>query len=207
MRIDRARIVVVLCGVALIVGGCGGDDDGGGASNDAQQDEAATPAATDETEGTTTPTATATAEVETEAGGTAENAIAEQKDLKARGARETTVDIAVTGLQVDGELATLSVSYTMHSPEAAPDTSYSLYELNGQSPLYVSLVDPVNLKRYTVVEDSDGQSLQTNAVRTDVPLDASATAQYTFAAPPPDVMEIDVSIGDWPAFRDVPIQR
>jgi hypothetical protein len=42
---------------------------------------------------------------------------------------------------------------------------------------------------------------------TDVPLDSSTTAHYTFAAPPPDVTEIDVSVGDWPTFRDIPITR
>jgi hypothetical protein len=206
MRIHGARIVVaLLCGAMLIVGGCGGDDDDGD-SQAAQQDQTATPAATGQAEETATATATPTAEGETETGGT-ENALAEQKGLKARGARETTVDVAVTGLQVDGELATLSVTYTAHNPGAAPDTDYSLYDLNGQDPLYVTLLDPVNLKRYSVVEDSDGRALETSAVDTDVPLDASATAQYTFAAPPADVTEIDVSIGDWPTFRDVPIQR
>jgi uncharacterized protein (DUF2147 family) len=198
-------LVIALLGATMALTGCGGDD---GESGGGSQDQAATPEATAEAEAEQTATATATATAEEEADdAAAEGALAEQKGLKARGARETTVDIAVTGLEVDGELATLSLVYTMHAPDEPPDTSYSLYDLNGQDPLYVTLVDPVNLKRYNVVEDSEGQALQTGAVETDVPLDASATAQYTFAAPPPDVTEIDVSVGDWPTFRDIPITR
>jgi hypothetical protein len=194
-------LVIALCGAVLGLVGCGGDDGDSG-----NEDQAATPEATTEAEQTATPTETATAE-ETTDDPAAEGALAEQKGLKARGSRETTVDIAVAGLEVDARLATLSLVYTMHSPEAAPDTSYSLYDLNGQQPLYVTLVDPVNLKRYNVVQDSEGRALESGAVETDVPLDGSTTAQYTFAAPPPDVTEIDVSVGDWPTFRDIPITR
>lgn len=205
MRIHRAGIVAALCAGTLVAGGCGGDDGDSGSDG---QDQAATPTPTATAEAEQTPTPTPTAEgTATPEGGAVEGAIAEQTGLKARGARETTVDIAVTGLEVDGELATLSLVFTMHEPEAPEDTSYSLYDLNGRDPLYVTLVDPVNLKRYNVVQDSGGQKLESGAVETDVPLDSPTTAQYTFAAPPPDVTEIDVSVGDWPVFRDVPITR
>lgn len=200
MRHAGGTIVIALCGAVLSLWGCGGGDDA-----DSTADRTATPATTSAAEETGTPTPAPTAE-----GGTEEvetgDAVAEQT-VKARGARETTIDMAVMGLQVDGELATLTVSFTVHDPEAAPDDDYSLYELNDQQPLYVTLLDPVNLKRYQVVKDSDGNALQSGAVETHVPLDASATAQYTFAAPPADVTEIDVAVGDWPAFRDVPIER
>jgi hypothetical protein len=196
-------LVIALCGATLALVGCGGDDGDSGGRN---QDQAGTPEATAEAQAEQTATATATPTA-TADDAAAEGALAEQKGLKARGSRETTVDIAVTGLEVDGKLATLSLVYTMHAPDAPPDTSYSLYDLNGQQPLYVTLVDPVNLKRYNVVQDSEGRALQTGAVETDVPLDSSTSAQYTFAAPPPDVTEIDVSVGDWPTFRDIPVTR
>jgi hypothetical protein len=196
MRHSR-MIVVALCG-ALSLGGCfGGDDDGDGGSQAQNTD---TPAATSAPEETATATATATAEDGTE------DAVATQT-VKARGARETTVDIAVLGLRVDGELATLTLSFTPHDPEAAPDTEYTVGELNDGNHLFVTLVDPVNLKRYEVVEDSDDNVLETRAALTSVPLDASVTTQHTFAAPPPDVSELDVSVGDWPTFRDVPVER
>jgi hypothetical protein len=188
-------IVAAVCGV-LGLGGCFGGDDG----DDSGGSPAATPTPAAGTEETATPTPTATVE-----GGT-EGALA-QRTVKARGSRSTTVDIAVLGLEVQGKLAQLTLSFAAHDPEAAPDDSPSLYELNDQQPLYVTLVDPVNLRRYNVVSDSGGQKLESGAVETAVPIDGSTDARYMFAAPPPDVTEIDVSVGDWPTFRDVPIQR
>jgi hypothetical protein len=199
----RRYLVIALCGALLAAAGCGGDDDGGGESQDQAATPEATAEATAEGQETATPTAT-TASGEPAGEGAAPEAIAEQTGLQARGSKETTVDIAVTGLKVDGELATLSLAFTMHGSE---DTSDSLFELNGGYRLFVTLVDPVNLKRYIVVKDSDGRELQTDASEAYVPNDGTATAQYTFAAPPPDVAEIDVQVGDWPTFRDVPIER
>jgi hypothetical protein len=197
---QRSRIVVIaLCG-ALSLGGCGGgDDDGDGNS---PENRAETPTATGAPEETATATPTATAEDATE------EALATQT-VKARGehARTATVDIAVQSLRVDGELATLTLSFTPHDPEAAPDAEYTIEELHDGNNLFVSLVDTVNLKRYVVVDDSDDDPLETRADLTSAPVDASATTQHTFAAPPADVGEIDVSVGDWPPFRDVPIER
>lgn len=197
---QRARIVVIaLCG-ALSLGGCGGgDDDGDGNS---PENRAGTPTATSAPEETATATSTPAPEEETE------EAVATQT-VKARGehARSATVDLAVQSLRVDGELATLTLSFTPHDPEAAPDTGYTIDELNDDNNLFVSLVDTVNLKRYVVVEDSDNDALETRTHITSAPLDASATTQHTFAAPPADVSEIDVFVGDWPPFRDVPIER
>jgi hypothetical protein len=187
------RAVVALCAGALILAGCGGGDDDGD-----EPDRAATPAGTGspaEPGATAEPQATATPE-----------ALAEQT-VQARGSRETTVDIKVLGLEVGGRLATLTLQYGAHDPEAAPDAEYRLVDLNGGNRVFVTLVDPVNLKRYHVVEDTSGESLETADIDVTVPVDGTATAEYTFAAPPPGVAEIDVSVGDWPTFRDVPIRR
>jgi hypothetical protein len=196
----RVWIGIALCGV-LLVGGCGGDDGEDGSPPERAETPAATtaPEVTSEPEPAETPTPTP----ETATG---PEPIAEQT-VKAIAARETTVDMAVLGLEVNGELATLTMSFGVSDPEAAPDEEFSLYDLNGEQPLYVSLVDPVNLRRYMVVRDSDGSRLESTDTGTHVLLDSTTTAQYTFAAPPADVTEIDVSVGDWPLFRDVPIAR
>jgi hypothetical protein len=196
----RVRIGVALCGALVLLGGCGGGDDG--------EDRAATPTATPEAttappEETATPTPTPSAAPGEVDQGTA---LAEQT-VKARGSRSTVIDLSVLSLEVNDELAALTLSYAVQDPKAAPDEEWSLYDLNDQQPLYVSLVDPVNLRRYKVVMDSDGQALESGAVETKVPNEGSTTAQHTFAAPPADVAEIDVAVGDWPAFRDIPITR
>jgi hypothetical protein len=188
----REMAAIALCAAALVAG-CGGDDD------DQPTGQAATPTATGTPAGTATATPTPTEQAAT-------GALAHET-VKARGAKTTMIDLAIAKFEVRDKLATLTVSYTVHDPEAEPDAKFSLYELNDEQPLYVTLVDPVNLKRYNVVKDSSGQALQSGEVETKVPLDGSTTAQYTFAAPPADVTEIDVMVGDWPPFRDVPITR
>jgi hypothetical protein len=191
----HSRIAVVaLCAGALVLGGCGGGDDGGD-----DPDRAATPAANGspaEPGATASPDETASPE-----------ALAKET-VEARGASGgKTVDIEVTGLTVSGQLATLSLQYTAHDPEATEDTQYRLVDLHGGDTLFVTLVDPVNLKRYHVVEDTSGERLESADIDVDVPVDTPTTAEYTFAAPPAGVEKIDVSVGDWPTLRDVPIER
>jgi hypothetical protein len=187
--------VLALCGALLVVGGCGGgdgDDDGNSAATPTATASPAEPGATAEPGGTEEP-----------AGG---EAVATQT-VEARESGETTLDIEVMGLQVSGELATLSLRYTAHDPEPDEDAVHRLVDLHGGRRLFVTLVDPVNLKRYHVVEDTSGESLSALDLNVDVPVEDSVTADYTFAAPPADVDTIDVSVGDWPPFRDVPIER
>jgi hypothetical protein len=187
----QSRIVVVaLCAGALALAGCGGGDDGGD-----DPDGAGTPAKTAEPGATASPEETAAPE-----------ALAKET-VKARGTSEATVDVEVTGLAVSGQLATLTLQYTAHDPEAAEDAQYRLVDLHGGDTLFVTLVDPVNLKRYHVVEDTSGERLESADIDVDVPVDTPTTAEYTFAAPPAGVEKIDVSVGDWPTLRDVPIER
>ena len=199
MRHTR-MLPVALCAV-LMLGGCGGGDDDGGDNPDGADTPAATAESggTNEAEGTATPTA-----------GTVEEEPLAQQAVRARTTPSATVDVAVLSLKVDGELATLELSFTPHDPEPEdPDAQYSVEELHGRAPtaLLITLVDPVNLKRYMVVNDSRDNALETNTATARVDLDQTITTKHTFAAPPPDVTKIDVSVGDWPTFRNVPIER
>jgi hypothetical protein len=188
----HSRIAVAaLCAGALVLGGCGGGDgdDPDRTASPAASGSPAEPGVTASPEETATPEALA------------------EETVKARGASGTTVDIEVTGLRVSGRLATLTLQYTAHDPEATPETQYRLVDLHGGDTLFVTLVDPVNLKRYHVVEDTSGERLESADIDVDVPVDTPTTAEYTFAAPPAGVEKIDVSVGDWPTIRDVPIER
>lgn len=71
----------------------------------------------------------------------------------------------------------------------------------------MTLVDPTGLKRYVVVEDSEGRALAPDVVSTAAANGGTVTATWTFAAPPADVPKIDVQVGEWPPFSDVEIQR
>jgi hypothetical protein len=195
----HARIAVVaLCGV-IGLAGCGGDDDGG----ETPENRADTPAATSAPEETAAGSAT-------EEPAASEEVVAEQT-VRSRTQATTTIDIAVQSLRVEGELAELVLTFTPHDtdPESWDDTTSitDLHATGGGSTPFVTLVDTVNLKRYVVVNDSEDNELETNLDITRPELDSPATSTHTFAAPPPDVTEIDVSVGDWPTFHDVPIER
>jgi hypothetical protein len=200
----RSRVVVVaLCGVLGQAGCGGGDDDGGNSPEDRADAPAATGAPEETAEGAATETPATTEEPATEA--------LAQTTVESRTSKDTTLEIAVRSLAVEGELAKLELSFTPHSSD--PDsfeTGTSIDELHaaggGSVPL-VTLVDTVNLKRYLVVRDSNDNALETDLRITRPELDATAVSQHTFAAPPPDVTKIDVSVGDFTTFNDVPIAR
>ncbi|MWA00612.1 hypothetical protein F8568_009515 [Actinomadura sp. LD22] len=115
------------------------------------------------------------------------------------------VDIAVMGLRVKGKLATLTLQWTPHVTGAGNDPTP--YRLNGKHGVDASLIDPVNLKRYVVVTDSSTRRLESDEVLTTLPNDRTTMTSHTFAAPPSNVKSIDLQLGSWPAFRDVPIER
>lgn len=115
------------------------------------------------------------------------------------------VDIAVMGLRVKGRLATLTLQWTPHVTGSA--NTPTPYRLNGEHGLDASLIDAVNLKRYVVVSDSGYRNLESDVVLTNLPNDQATLTTHTFAAPPANVKSIDVQLGSWPAFRDVPVER
>lgn len=112
------------------------------------------------------------------------------------------VDLGIAGLTVRGKLANLVVSLTPHATPGA--NSPTLYRLNGSND--ASLLDTVNLKRYVVVKDSAGNTLGPD-LHGDLNNNAANTLNFTFAAPPDNVKAVDVQIGKFPIFRDVPIER
>lgn len=116
------------------------------------------------------------------------------------------VDVAVHQLKVNGKLAELVFSVTPKVPAGGlEDEDISPYDLNGDSGFDVSLIDPVNLKRYMVVKDSRGQELKPDDVFTKTRNNQQLVLRYTFAAPQVD--KVDVQINNWGSFRDVPVQK
>lgn len=193
--------------VALALSACGGGIKNSNASSSANTGTTA-PAAGSQTtshSSTDTPT-TSTTTATTTAPATA--AIAQQT-VRAPNSKDGTVDIDVLGLAVQGNLATLSVRFTPHFPDKSPGDSISLYDMsdNALDPIDVSLVDPVGLKRYLVVRDSNNDSLGSDEVDTEAVNNSSVIAHYTFAAPPASVTKIDVDLGPFPPFNNVPISR
>jgi hypothetical protein len=116
------------------------------------------------------------------------------------GGKSGEFELAVVSLDVRGKLADLALSLTTRG---GPGSEVAFLYF-GYVP-EVSLVDPVNLKRYTVVKDSAGNELGTGNIRYN--LGQANTLNYTFAAPPENVRSVDVHFGNFPPFRDIPISR
>ncbi|MFB4312811.1 hypothetical protein [Actinomadura sp. 21ATH] len=193
IRRRTAGHVAALAALTALLAGCSGDsggDSGDGSSNGSSKESGDSGVAS----GGGRPSVDATGEPVI--GGTFDSPLAE-------GAK---VEIAVMGLRVKGNLATLTVRLTPRLPATA-DQEPSPYELNGRDGLDTALIDPVNLKRYVVVKDSRGSELQTNYITTNTRNNQPSLHTYTFAAPPEKVKSVDVQYGSWPTFRDIPVQR
>ncbi|HEY8480772.1 MAG TPA: hypothetical protein VIL71_13185 [Spirillospora sp.] len=117
------------------------------------------------------------------------------------------IDIAIMGIKVHGKLATLTAQFTPHLPAGSETTHPNLYEMNGEYSIQAALIDNVNLKRYVVVEDSSTTQLQTHEINVRIPNHKTHTFTFTFAAPPESVKKVDVQIGQWPTFRNIPVER
>ncbi|GAB3658276.1 hypothetical protein GCM10027589_18770 [Actinocorallia lasiicapitis] len=112
-------------------------------------------------------------------------------------------DLVLNGLNARGGLAI--ADFTLTPVKIRPLNSNTYYWFFNQQKPTASLLDPVNLKRYTVVKDSDGNLLAPDSVALAVGQPVSLS--FTFAAPPQDVTRVDVQLGDMPPFRNVPISR
>lgn len=127
--------------------------------------------------------------------------------------RPVTVDLIVRGLTVRGRVATLRVTAIPRgwsSPGPPEDTSPTLWELNpgpDADGFYAQLIDPVHLRRHLPLEDSEGEVVATmmraGGNGDGQPIEAS----WIFAAPPADVTSMDVQLGNWPIFREIPVDR
>lgn len=119
-------------------------------------------------------------------------------------ARNAKVDIGIVNLKVTGRLLQLDLAVT---PRVAGEDDVTMFALNGKQNVDVALIDTVNLRRYTVVRDDGGQALGPDQILFSLKNEQPNALTYMFAAPPPDVRAVDVLIGRWPAFRNVPITR
>lgn len=111
-------------------------------------------------------------------------------------------ELGVVGLTARGRLADLTLTLTPHYPGKTSVLAVGYF--TGVYP-EVTLVDPVNLKRYLVVKDSSGKML--GAGNESYNIDQPNTLSYTFAAPPEDVETLDVYFASFPPFRGVQVTR
>lgn len=111
-----------------------------------------------------------------------------------------TAEFGVLALRRRGDLLDLVLSITPHSEQ---DGRVSVETFIGDGPSAISLLDDAGRKRYLTVPDSANRPHRTQ----DPPLEVGETGvrTYTFPAPGPEVTAMDVTIGDAPPLRDVPV--
>jgi len=131
-----------------------------------------------------------------------------QETVKESCSPGATVTIAILGLQVHGQLMTLQLSFTPRDPNQSASTTINLFDMACHGDTDVSMVDPVGLKRYVVVQDSGNHDLEPDSVDGIQAVSGqTASGNWVFAAPPASVTSINVQVGNWPTFNNIPIQR
>ncbi|MGJ6966480.1 hypothetical protein ACSDR0_31670 [Streptosporangium sp. G11] len=216
--------VAVVAVMAAMLSGCGmlpGQQGGGGEERQpVSQEERATGTAdavdtadatdaTDATEATDAANAAdatgATGATETGDPAEREKVIA-RREVKASGADLT---VEITGLRRQGRLSTLTWTVTNDGEDRwqmnsdMGDTPGGL----GLTVAGISLVDPVNGKRYVVARTGKYPRAKCLCSDYDVFTEAGEVLSLhaTFAAPPPDVTKINVDLKVLGVFGDVPI--
>ncbi|MEU8199718.1 hypothetical protein [Streptosporangium sp. NPDC049046] len=203
--------VAVVAVVAAMLSGCGmlpGQQGGGGEERQPVSQKS------QESQGSPEERATSTADVTeaTATGDPGEPAPAEQerviarREVKASGADLT---VEITGLKRQGRLSTLTWKVTNNS-----DDRWQMNSDMGDTPgglgltvAGISLVDPVNGKRYVVARTGKYPRAKCLCSDYDVFTEAGEVLPLhaTFAAPPPDVTKINVDLKVLGVFTDVPI--
>ncbi|TDD17332.1 hypothetical protein [Nonomuraea diastatica] len=198
----RKTIALTLAAVALA--GCGmlpGQPGGGGEERQPQ---------------TTAPEAPESSSAEERQSRPAGQQSAPPQETEAISTRETNVGagntygkakVDVTALQRQGR--TISLNWTV----TALDGKVNLHNGMSESPLdftvsAVSLIDPVNAKRYRVARNGTGEDAECVCSGTQgqfLEKGDSSTLYAVFAAPPADVTKINVEMPMFGVFTDVPI--
>ncbi|WP_210491893.1 hypothetical protein [Patulibacter sp. SYSU D01012] len=205
----RPRLLApLLLAAALAATGCGGDDEAPSAS--AARGAATADGRPPDGGGAVAPAAWA-------GGGDDRGAVARRRVAGAQPAdardRRVTVDLTIRSLVVRGRTATLRVAAVPHGwgdAEAATGGAPTLWDLNpGPSTAGVAaqLIDVEHLRRHLPLEDSEGESVATMNYAGKVPDGQAIEASWVFAAPPADVRTMDVQVGNWPIFREIPVVR
>lgn len=199
----RLLPVAVLAAGVLLLSACDGDDEAGTAAPETAVD----PAPTDEDGGP------APDEQDAPDADVADPADTEPTEVLA--AMTVPVDwvdggeleMAVTGIEVAGELLRVAVAFTASLPLEAEDVALGaiMYGQEGQPgrPVRPELIDPVNLKAYEVV--AGGTPLGYALRLTD---GMPRTLVFYYAAPQDDLDTVDIMWSSaLPPLTDVPVPR
>lgn len=117
-----------------------------------------------------------------------------------------TVEVAVTGLEVQDRVMRLELAVTPDLATVSDSREIVLFELRDFF-RFPWLVDRTNLKRYDILSGS-GMRYASDELETRTVNRRAMRVYYYFAAPEDDVDVFDVVLNDtYPAFTEVPVSR
>ncbi|WP_026909393.1 hypothetical protein [Patulibacter minatonensis] len=148
----------------------------------------------------------------------ARRTVAVRRAPDARTSTRPRADLLIRGLTVRGRVATLRFTAVLHDWDyeeprtdgGSPPSAPALYDINpGRNTDTVSaqLIDPVHLRRHLPLQDSEGEELADMNFAGQSGEGQAMDASWMFAAPPEGVDAMDVQVGSWPVFREVPVTR
>jgi len=120
---------------------------------------------------------------------------------------EDEVTVGLQSLRVTGEVTEARFVVTPNFSSVSDDEAISLYDILERTSFRPTLLDPENLKEYSIITDGPSHwgsdSVDTQAVNGEPML-----VFAMFAAPQDDIDTVEVSFRNvWPPFTDVPIER
>jgi len=107
---------------------------------------------------------------------------------------------------VDGKLLRVQIGYEPGEGFESKNGWFNAYRLAGDNSPSPYLLDPVNLKKYSIVQAKGAGRLETDTVFAKAKVGDVLVHTYYFAAPPADVKSIQFAFGGapWPGFEFEP---
>jgi hypothetical protein len=197
------RKTIALTVMAVLLSGCGmlpGQQGGGG-----EERQPSETAAQETVQSTTPPNATAPAESQSAPPQGTKVVATLEADIAAGDKAKARVDI--TTLKRQGKTVSLNWTITILEGQAIIYSHLGAVP-SDESVSGVSLIDPVNAKRYRVARNGTGSEAACvcSKISTDwLTKGEAATFYAVFAAPPPDITKINVEMPLLGVLTDVPI--
>ncbi|MDX8150366.1 hypothetical protein SK069_02060 [Patulibacter brassicae] len=121
--------------------------------------------------------------------------------------------LVVRSLAARGRVVTLRAAVILDrwdSRQSSLGGQPTLFELDPGMPQdrgEAELLDVDHLRRHLPLTDADGEVLRSRRLATGSPGGTPIELSWQFAAPPASVERMDVQIGHWPVFREIPVTR
>lgn len=227
MKTTRTIIAVGALAATALLSACGDDDDAAGTitSPEVSLREAATDTDPERDEDTAVDTDdeedvdidaetddvdTRTEDLDGDERGSGDSGALASKEFDITNASDETLTVRVDVVSLErasGDVVRMDLRVTNldDSVEWSPYSTFSARTAGDFTTSGISLIDLANDLRYLVLTDSDDRCLCTTLGGTTISAGESISVQASFPAPPADVAEVDVQLGQLGVMGPVPV--